>query len=1242
MIPSQELDKKQFFQPVVETINQTLKLPACIWLADETGETLWIAAATGLSDDYVHDAFLRLDELCVAAEVFATGQTIAVTDIASDARWKYRTKTTAMGLKSAMVVPLRVKKKIVGVLDVYTHEVRDFSDFEKALIESSAAQVAATQRRIRDLATLNEVSLLISSELRRADLFERIVQAAERVLDCKHVSIFLMDRSGDLVLEAASSPGIARKRFALGEGLTGWVAQTKRSELVPDAVNHPKFAPGLSSDIVERSMVLAPIILQDEVIGVISADMDGLSGFDEHDQMLLEAVASQSAVAVHNAQLLEQATSRAAVLQRLHQIGGRILSAELSAQGLREVLRQVARSARSVLGADLVDVYQYIEADDRYIMPPILEGERRDPFVPKDQIFADDVVVRVVKGREPIYNPDAQTEPFLSGPFTVERPERPDKRFVVREGILSSAAVPLKAAGETVGALFVNYRTQQAFTSEQRGGIELFANLAATAIYNARVYEQVEARLQERIDDIKALQHIYALIGTASFEDVLDEIVEQAARLTPAKYTEIWLLDERAQELRFGAWNSKVAPPLSMSRLPLDEPSISAQVTLTGEAHLCNDVEGDPYYLEWYEDVRSELATPLFYSGRVIGTLNLESTQVGAFTDDHVRLVEALAGAAAVAIQSARLYKAIRTVNEVGRALTSGIRLREDEVLKLIRDQASELMDTDNMYIALYDEAADTVRFGLAFLGGERIDVETEGGWQPRRAGKGKTEYIIRNRTSLFHPTAEEGRKWYAEPGHEEYIGAPELASWLGVPMMVGKRVLGVIATYHPTRDHVYSSDDLEILQVMANQAAIALDNAHMFYDVNRRLDALVEFGQVVTSDIRLREDEVLRLIREQAGQVMDTDNMYIALYDELTDTVRFESAFVGGTKKVWQPRAAGKGRTEWIIHNREPIFITTLAEGEAWYKQPGRQEYTGGDIWPSWMGVPMMVGEKGLGVIAVYHTTRDYAYSGDDLEILQAMANQAAIALDNARLYEEARSEVIATKRLATLGTAIAALQHRINNTFNIIVPNVTRLRKRVDMTNETIAEILDIIERNARYTSDIIARIQEPLREIESQDVDANAVLNDVVGKVREQWQEDPARSTIEITLDLDDSIPQIRAPIGQVAEVFRNLVDNAYRAMKAGGQLVVTSRLTDGEICVRVQDTGPGIPSRIQQRLFVKPVPSREPGGGAGLGLWLSRLILQSIGGNVIIEKSDPTGTTMLIQIPVPEAGKKEVQL
>jgi signal transduction histidine kinase len=255
----------------------------------------------------------------------------------------------------------------------------------------------------------------------------------------------------------------------------------------------------------------------------------------------------------------------------------------------------------------------------------------------------------------------------------------------------------------------------------------------------------------------------------------------------------------------------------------------------------------------------------------------------------------------------------------------------------------------------------------------------------------------------------------------------------------------------------------------------------------------------------------------------------------------------------------------------------------------------------------------------------------GDDLneaerDFIQAGQEQQ---LREERRLEELQAEVAATRQLSTLNVAIAALQHRINNTFNIIVPNMTRLRKHVDTSDPTIQEILDIVERNARYTSDIMQRIQEPLREVEFQDVDINDVLTYVARRI-----EDERNYSVDIDLALDDSIPLISAPVGQITEIFWNLAENACRVMNEEGQLTITSSQVDGNIEIRVEDTGPGIPPRIQKRLFIRPIPSKEPGGGAGLGLWLSSLMLQTFGGSIKIERTGPSGTTVLVQIPLPE--------
>ena len=242
----------------------------------------------------------------------------------------------------------------------------------------------------------------------------------------------------------------------------------------------------------------------------------------------------------------------------------------------------------------------------------------------------------------------------------------------------------------------------------------------------------------------------------------------------------------------------------------------------------------------------------------------------------------------------------------------------------------------------------------------------------------------------------------------------------------------------------------------------------------NRWLMALVEFGQTIASGIRLREDEVLELVYRQASRLMDTNNMYIALYDESTDIVRFELAFVDGRRvdvekdKEWQPRKAGRGRTEEIIRTKKPIFHATKAEAEAWYAQPEHKDYVG-QILASWLGVPMRVGEKVLGVIAVYHPTRDYVYSGDDLEVLQVIANQAAIALENVALAEETdralralreeQEKHIAAARLAAVNTVTAGFVHRMGNIAGTIPVRVEQIRELLNPTDPKYPRLIHFL---------------------------------------------------------------------------------------------------------------------------------------------------------------------------------------
>ncbi len=285
-------------------------------------------------------------------------------------------------------------------------------------------------------------------------------------------------------------------------------------------------------------------------------------------------------------------------------------------------------------------------------------------------------------------------------------------------------------------------------------------------------------------------------------------------------------------------------------------------------------------------------------------------------------------------------------------------------------------------------------------------------------------------------------------------------------------------------------------------------------------------------------------------------------------------------------------------------------------------------------MAYPLKTSEAHFGVLAVFaighqgFTKREQR----QIEVIAELVNGILENFFKTKQIQKVQEEAVAAKQIAILGTAMAALQHRINNTLNIIVPNVTRLRGRVNTQDAEIGEILNIIERNVRYATHMVDQVQAPLQRLDKQTVNINATLAEIIGKRQDTYRSQTSVASIEVDFKPDESIPMIEASGDQLAEVFRNLVENAGREMVNGGKLTVTSCYVNRQIEVRVQDTGPGIPPAIRERLFFKPVSSKDPGSGAGLGLWLNRLLLQTIGGSITIESSDETGSTFLVTIPV----------
>lgn len=654
----------------------------------------------------------------------------------------------------------------------------------------------------------------------------------------------------------------------------------------------------------------------------------------------------------------------------------------------------------------------------------------------------------------------------------------------------------------------------------------------------------------------------------------------------------------------------------------------------------------DGYPLSW-------LGVPMIFEDQVIGILVAENqNKVGAFGERGKSVLSTIARQAAIAIETARLYEGLErkiaslsAMNEMGQRLTAGIRLSEPEILELIYEQATKVMDTKNMYIALYDEATDTVSFGLAFLDERHVDVAIEKGWQARSAGQGRTEWIIRHREPLFSTTRAESKAWYDQPGRKEYIGQP-FASWLGVPMMVGEEVLGVIATYDKAQEYVYDEDDKQVLSLMASQAAVAIENARLLDRETQRaqqLAALQEIGVKLTSQLDL--EEVLAPIAQNANIIMSADFSTLFPYD--AGQGKFEGGIRKGKAEVVPSTPSNTGLAARIAKTQGAVFAedATRPSGvkRAFLRNKGVRSFA---------GVPLVIRGRTVGVLFV-NFLETHSFSQEDQETLRLLANQAAVAIENARLYrqltekvielEHAQSDIADRERELVMSGIAMDFIHAVNNLAGPIAPWVTLIKKRLGpetRSDPKVVEYLDNIVREVALVLREAYELRKPLTEPEM--IDLEELVGSIVGQIEMMVSPDA-----EIVFEAEPGLPYVYAVKRQLATAFHSIIHNATRAISGQGRISIKLQQDEDDtgrgefISIQISDTGCGVPGDKLVSIFQYGTSYWPDGKSTGYGLWRAQGIIQSIGGSISVKNNTPDkGCTFTALLPIAEVDTDSV--
>ncbi|MCP4539649.1 MAG: GAF domain-containing protein [Chloroflexi bacterium] len=547
-----------------------------------------------------------------------------------------------------------------------------------------------------------------------------------------------------------------------------------------------------------------------------------------------------------------------------------------------------------------------------------------------------------------------------------DNPDMPNTR--------SEMGLPLNVRGRTIGVLDVQDTQEAAFTDNDITALQTLADQLAVAIDNARLAERTEDQLRE-------LSLLYGKYSTSAWAEL-----------------------EADHSLNYVYDRIDVTQVEKLPASALDMALIQGETISHVESEMISEGGRD-----------KTLATPIRLNDQIIGSLGIQETNGGhGWSPNEVALIEAVSDQVALALENAQHFAETQKsaqhrqiLNELAQSLAA--RLDVATVLEETYWGASRLLNTRNFYIAFYDPVTRIVSFPLAVENDERVE------WQSRQLGEGLTEHVIQNKQTLL---IEEGvDRWLEEQG-VAMIGMTAL-SWLGVPLVVGDQVLGVIAVQSETA-HEYAERDQELLTSIASQTAIALQNARLFIETETALaqtEVLYRVGEII-SQLGGLEETFQSLAHVLVGQLGYT-SAWLALVDKQTQTLN-GLAGTGVSEDMILTKVPLDARLRnpavQVVLTRRPIVINDVANSDqAADMSPGARNSLG-----RLLETPIFVGTEAAGVIAVSRPANMPEISAQDVEVLQAIADQAAVALQNIRLLQETQRRAEQERRIHEITTKI------------------------------------------------------------------------------------------------------------------------------------------------------------------------------------------------------------------------------